>query len=50
MARIHTAERMLQGMSLSSFGALACQGLYLHPENDPMRRELAEAGRPVPRW
>ena len=51
MARIHTAERMLQGRSLSSFGALACTpGQCLEHEDQPGRRQLANAGRPVVRW
>ena len=51
MARILTAERKLQGRSLSSFGALACTpGQYLDHEAKPGRRELANAGRPVVRW
>ncbi len=51
MARIRTAERTLQGRSLSSFGALACTpGHYLDHEDQPGRRELANAGRPVVRW
>jgi hypothetical protein len=51
MARIRTAERTLQGRSLSSFGALACRlGQYLDHEDQPGRRELADAGRPVLRW
>jgi hypothetical protein len=50
MARTFTAERTLQGRSLSSFGALACTpGQYLEHEK-PGRRELANAGRPVVRW
>ena len=48
---IFTAERTLQGRSLSSFGALACTpGQYLDHEDQPGRRELANAGRPVVRW
>jgi hypothetical protein len=51
MARIRTAERTLQGRSLLSFGALACTpGHYLDHEDQPGRRELANAGRPVVRW
>jgi hypothetical protein len=51
MARIRIAERTLQGRSLSSFGALACTpGRYLDHEDQPGRRELANAGRPVVRW
>jgi hypothetical protein len=51
MARIRTAERTLQGRSLSSIGALACiAGRYLDHEDQPGRRELANAGRPVVRW
>jgi hypothetical protein len=51
MARIFTAERTLQGRSLSCFGALACTpGQYLGHEDQPGRRELADAGRPVVRW
>ena len=51
MARILTAERTLQGQSLSSFGAYACQpGQCLDHEAKPGRRELANAGRPVVRW
>jgi hypothetical protein len=51
MARILTAERTLQGRTLSSFGALACPtGQYLKHEDQPGRRELANAGRPVVRW
>jgi hypothetical protein len=51
MARIFTAERKLQGRSLSSFVALACaSGQYLDHEAKPGRRELADAGRPVVRW
>jgi hypothetical protein len=50
MARISSAERMLQGQPLSSFGVLACQpGSYLDHEK-PGRRDLAKAGRPVVRW
>ncbi|MGH9151659.1 MAG: hypothetical protein ACRD03_04545 [Acidimicrobiales bacterium] len=51
MARIRIAERTLQGRSLSSFGALGCTpGQYLDHEDQPGRRELANAGRPVVRW
>ena len=50
MARTHTAERMLQGQSLSSFGAFACTPGYLDHEAKPERRELGEAGIPVVRW
>jgi len=51
MARMLTAERTLQGSSLSSFGALACTpGQYLDHVDQPGRRELANAGRPVVRW
>jgi hypothetical protein len=51
MARIFTAERMLQGRPLPSFGAFACTpGQYLDHEDQPGRRELANAGRPVVRW
>jgi len=50
MARTFTAERMLQGRTLSSFGALACKpGQHLDHEK-PARPELANAGRPVVRW
>jgi len=50
MARIHTAERTLQGQPLSSFGAFACTAGYLDHEAKPERRELAEAGNPIVRW
>src|SRR6266545_6802487 len=51
MARIRTAERTLRGRSLLSFGALACTpGQYLDHKDQPGRRELANAGRPVVRW
>jgi len=51
MARIRIAERTLQGRSLSSFGALACTpGHFLEYEDQPGRRELANAGRPVMCW
>jgi hypothetical protein len=51
MARMLTAERTLQGRTLSSFGALACTpGQYLDHEATPSRREPANAGRPVVRW
>jgi hypothetical protein len=51
MARNHTAERTLQGIALSSFGATAClPGRYLGHEDQPGRRDLAEAGNPVVRW
>jgi hypothetical protein len=51
MARMLIAERTLQCRSLSSFGALACTpGQYLDHEDQPERRELANAGRPVVRW
>jgi hypothetical protein len=50
VARILTVERMLQGRTLSSFGALACKpGQYLDHEK-PGRPEPANAGRPVVRW
>jgi hypothetical protein len=50
MARIHTAERMLQGQPLSSFDAFACTPGYLDHEAKPERRWLAEAGNTVVRW
>jgi hypothetical protein len=51
MARIFTAERTFQGRPLSSFGAFACTpGQHLDHEDQPGRRELANAGRPVVRW
>ena len=37
--------------TVSSFGALACTpGHDLYQEDQPGRRELANAGRPVVRW
>ena len=51
MARAFTAERELQGRSLSSFGALACTpGRCLDHEDRPGRLRLANLGRPVVRW
>jgi hypothetical protein len=48
MTRTFTAESLLQGMSLSSFGAVACQpGQRLDHEPKPERRDLANAGSPV---
>lgn len=51
MARIRFAEEMLQGQSLSSFGALTClPELYPNHRDKRERRELADTGRPVERW
>jgi hypothetical protein len=51
MTRILTAEGTLQGQTLSSRGALAClSGLFFDHEDKPVRRELADTGRPVARW
>ena len=51
MARTLTADTLLQGQALSSFGAYACQpGIDLDHEAKPGRRESANAGRPVVRW
>lgn len=51
MARIHTADQMLQGQSLSSFGALTClPDLYPNHRDKRERRELADTGMPVERW
>jgi len=51
MARTSTAELMLRGTASSSFGATAClPGRYLGHEDQPGRRDLAQAGKPVVRW
>jgi hypothetical protein len=51
MARTLAAERTHQGRSLSRFGARACtSGHYLDHEDQPGRRRLANAGKPVVRW
>jgi hypothetical protein len=51
MARISTAERMLQGQSLSSVGAYArFPDSCLDHEANPGRRDAALAGSPVERW
>jgi len=51
MARILTAERMLRGQALSSFGEYARQaGRSLDHEAKPGRRDAANTGRPVERW
>lgn len=51
MAHTLTAELMLQGQALSSIGAYACpSGGRLDTEAMPVRREPANAGRPVIRW
>jgi len=51
MARTRIAERTLQAQDLSSFGALACPAdSRREGTNQPTRRELADASRPVVRW
>jgi hypothetical protein len=51
MARLLTAERMLQGRALSSIGAPAYQpGSRLLSEPKPERRGAATTGRPAVRW
>jgi hypothetical protein len=51
MARTLTAETLLQGKALSSFGAYACQpGSSLDDEGTLGRRESADTGRLVVRW
>ena len=50
MARHRTAELMLLGLPLSSFGALACRPGSLDHEQQPGRRDLALTGDPVERW
>jgi hypothetical protein len=50
MARHRTAELMLLGLPLSSFGAPACRPGSLDHEQKPGRRDLALAGEPVERW
>ncbi len=51
MARMLTAETLLEGRALSSFGACAWRpGLSLSDEGQPGRREAGDPGRPVVRW
>jgi hypothetical protein len=51
MARNLTAETMLQGTTLSSFGAYACRpGSVLDQERLLGCRDSANSGRPGGRW
>jgi hypothetical protein len=51
MARMFTAETLLRGKALSSFGVHACQtSRYLGHEVRLGRREAANVGNPDERW